>query len=170
MTLRRILGIAAVAAFVALVGGVAYGWANGVRFYNVESDSMSPALHRGDLVIDVPTTPTTVYQVGDIVTFHPTPGYTTTHRVAAVDSEGITTKGDANLSADVGQIVRENIVGRVVAAVPFGGFVASFFRQPLGIAALLLAIVAIYVLWQFAGDRKPEVAVESGETSEGASL
>jgi len=161
MTLRRILGFAAVAAFVALVGAVAYAWASGVRFYGVESDSMTPAFNRGDLVIDAPTTATTVYEVGEIITFHPTPGFTTTHRVFAVDASGVTTKGDANPTSDVGQIVRESIVGRVVAVVPFGGYVASFFQQPLAILALLVAIVAIYLLWQFADSGKPDTTTLS---------
>ena len=65
---------------------------------------MSPALGRGDLVVDAPVTTTTTYQVGDIITFHPTPGYTTTHRIVAVDAAGISTRGDANATADLGQI------------------------------------------------------------------
>ena len=87
---------------------------------------MSPAFGQGDLVIDVPTTTSTTYQVGDIITFHPTPGYTTTHRIVAVDAAGITTKGDANPSSDVGFIQPAMVAGRVAFSVPFGGYVAVF--------------------------------------------
>ena len=154
MTLRRTLTFTAAATLVALVGLVAYAWSNGVRFYAVESGSMSPAMGQGDLVIDLPTTATTTYRVGDIITFHPTPGYTTTHRIVAVDAGGISTKGDANPSPDLGQIQPSSIVGRVVAVVPFGGYVATIFRQPAGIVALLLVIVAVYLAWGLVRGRK----------------
>jgi signal peptidase len=158
MTLRRILTLTAVAALVAVVGVVAYAWSNGVRFYAVESGSMSPALRQGDLVVDAPTTATTSYRVGDIITFHPTPGYTVTHRIVAVDAAGISTKGDANQTDDLGQIPSTSVAGRVIAVVPFGGYVATFFQQPAGIAALLLVIVALYIAWELARGRKPAAA------------
>jgi signal peptidase I len=158
MTIRRILTLTAVAALVAVVAVVAYAWSNGARFYAVESGSMSPALRQGDLVVDAPTTATTSYRVGDIITFHPTPGYTVTHRIVAVGAAGISTKGDANSTDDLGQIPSTSVVGRVVAVVPFGGYVASFFQQPAGIAALLLVMVALYIAWELARGRKPAAA------------
>jgi signal peptidase I len=160
MTLRRILAFAFVAAFFAVVGLFGYAWSNGVRFYGVESGSMSPALGQGDLVIDSPTTPATEFRVGEVITFHPTPGYTTTHRIVAIDAVGITTKGDANASADLGQIPTTSVVGRVIGVVPFGGAVAAFFRQPAGIAALLVGIVALYLAWGLVQGRKPEASTD----------
>lgn len=159
--LKRILALAAAAALVAVVGLVAHGWSNGVRFYGVESGSMAPAFGQGDLVIDVPTTTSTTFQVGDVITFHPTPGYTTTHRIVALDDAGITTKGDANRSSDLGQIPPSSVVGRVVAVVPFGGSVAAFFRQPAGIAALLVGIIALYIAWGLVTGRKPDPSSDS---------
>ena len=156
MTLRRILAFTAVAALVAVVGVVVYAWSNGVRFYAVESGSMSPALRQGDLVVDAPTAATTSYRVGDIITFHPTPGYTVTHRIVAVDAAGITTKGDANSTADLGKIPPTSVVGRTIAVVPYGGYVATFFRQPAGIFALVLVIVVLYTAWGFVHVRKPD--------------
>jgi signal peptidase I len=155
MTLRRAFTLASVVALFAVIAIGAYAWSNGVRFYAVESGSMAPAMGQGDLVVDAPTTPTTTYQVGDIITFHPTPGYTTTHRVVAVDAAGISTRGDANSTDDVGQIQPGMIVGRVVAVVPFGGYVAAFFRQPAGIAALLAVLVGLYIAWGLVRGRKP---------------
>ena len=118
---------------------------------------MEPAIRAGDLVVDAPTTSTTTYLVGDILTFHPTPAYTTTHRVAAIDSGGITTKGDANSTADLGQIPPSSIVGRVVAVVPYGGYAVTFLRQPTGIVALLLLIVASALAWEIVR-RDPSIA------------
>ncbi|MBF6606602.1 MAG: signal peptidase I [Chloroflexi bacterium] len=168
MTLRRILTLMAVAAIVAVIGFAAYAWANGVRFYAVESGSMAPAVHAGDLVIDLPTTPTSTYRIGDIITFHPTPGTTTTHRIAALEAAGIVTRGDANPSSDVGYLQATSIVGRVAAVVPFGGYVAVFFRQPAGVAALLLFLVAAAFLWHFIGGSTPR-ADESVDAAREAS-
>jgi len=145
MTLRRVAAFLTVAALAAVVGSGAYAWSHGVRFYAVESGSMSPAMNAGDLVIDLPTTPTSKYQVGEIVTFHPTPGYITTHRIVAVEADGVSTQGDANSTPDLGQVPPENIVGRVVAVVPFVGRLALFLRQPGGLVALLL--VMGFTLW-----------------------
>jgi signal peptidase len=143
----RVLAFMALAAMAAVVAASAYEWSMGMRFYAVESGSMAPAMSPGDLVIDTPSAPTTSYHVGDVITFHPTPGYTTTHRIVAVDASGFTTKGDANRTADVGTVPSSSIVGRVVCVVPLGGYVAGFLRQPAGIAALLLAAVALYIAW-----------------------
>ena len=157
MIVRRFLTLVAAASLVVVIGVVAYAWANGVRFYAVESGSMSPAMHQGDLLIDLPTTATSTYRVGDIVTFKPTPDFIVTHRIVAIGADGISTKGDANTAADLGQIPAANIVGRVVAVVPVVGTVAAFFRQPAGIATLLVVIVVIYGAWHLAADRKPVV-------------
>ena len=154
MTLRRVAAFLTVAVLAAVVGGCAYAWSHGVRFYAVESGSMSPAMNAGDLVIDLPTTPTSKYQVGEIVTFHPTPGYITTHRIVAVEADGVSTQGDANSTPDLGQVPPENIVGRVVAVVPFVGRLALFLRQPGGLVALLLVMVAISVGWELVRDQK----------------
>lgn len=157
MTARLFVTLAAAASLVLVIGVVAYAWANGVRFYAVESGSMSPAMHQGDLLIDLPTTPTSTYRVGDIVTFQPTPGYIVTHRIVEIGAGGISTKGDANTAADLGRIPPSSIVGRVVAVVPFAGAVAAFFRQPVGIAALLAVMVVIYGAWHLSAARTPVV-------------
>jgi signal peptidase I len=155
MTLPRALALAITAVFIAVAGVAAYGWANGVRFYAVESGSMAPAFGQGDLVIDTPTSPATVFRVGDVITFHPTAGYTTTHRIIAVDATGISTQGDANQTADIGQIQAGDVIGIVVGVVPFGGYVAMFFRQPAGIAALIGVMVVLYLAWELLFARKP---------------
>lgn len=170
MTLRRILALAAVAALVAVVAGAAYAWSQGVRLYAVESGSMSPAVHDGDLVVDAPTTATTTYRVGEIITFHPTPGYTTTHRIVAIGPDGITTKGDANRSDDVGFIQPSMIVGREIAVVPYGGYVATLFRNPAGVAALVLIIVAFFIAWDLVRGRKTDAPTSPNATPDAPEL
>ena len=151
MTLRRIIAAVAAVVLVALVGGGVYAWSSGVRFYAVDSGSMAPTFDTGALVVDQPVTPATAFHVGDVVTFHPTPGYTATHRIAAIGPDGITTKGDANPSRDVGLIQPAMIAGRVAFSVPFGGYVAVFFQHPVGVVALLLLLLALLAIWQLTG-------------------
>ena len=151
MTFRRAFKLAAVVALLSVLAVGATAWSNGVRFYAVDSGSMSPTFNAGALVINLPVTPATVYQVGDVVTFHPTPGYTVTHRIAAIGADGITTKGDANRSSDVGYIQPNMIAGRVAFSVPFGGYVAVFFQHPIGVVALLLLLLALLAVWQLTG-------------------
>lgn len=166
MTLRRIVTLAVVAVLVAIGCALGYAWSQGVRFYAVESGSMSPAIAEGSLVVDAPTTATSTYRVGDIVTFHPTPGYTVTHRIVAIDASGITTKGDANTTDDISQVPPTSVVGRVIVVVPYGGYVAAFFRQPAGVFALILLVVALYVAWELLRGTKPHAPDSDGTESE----
>jgi signal peptidase I len=108
---------------------------------------MAPAFNTGALLVDLPVTPTTALHVGDVVTFHPTPGYTATHRIAALGAGGITTKGDANPSRDAGSLQPGMVVGRVALAIPYAGYAVVFFQQPLDVAALLLLLLGLLVVW-----------------------
>ncbi len=148
MNLRRIVGLIALVALVTVVGSGAYAWSNGVRIYAVDSGSMSPTFNTGALVVDIPVTAATAYEVGDVITFHPTSGYTATHRIVEISKEGISTKGDANPSSDIGYIQPSMIAGRVAFSVPFGGYAVVFLRNPFGVAALLVLLVGLAVVWE----------------------
>lgn len=151
MTLRRLIGLVVIVALLAAVGSAAWAWSNGIRFYAVDSGSMSPTFNTGALVVDQPVTAASVYQVGDVITLHPTPGYMVTHRIAAIDANGITTKGDANPTSDVGYVQPAMIVGRLAFSVPLLGYVAMLFQHPMGIAAFLLLIVGLFGAWELSG-------------------
>jgi signal peptidase len=141
MTLRRVFDLAFVVALLALFAAGALAWSNGVRPYAVDSDSMAPAFRTGALLIVVPLADADELQAGDVITFHPTPGYTATHRIVAVSPEGITTKGDANPSTDLGRVTRADVAGRVVFVLPFAGAVLGLVRQPVVLAILVLGIL-----------------------------
>lgn len=152
MHLRRLTGLVLVLALLAAAAGTGWAWVNHARFYAVDSGSMSPAIATGSIVVDLPTTPSTVFRIGDVITFHPTPGYTVTHRIAAIAQDGIATKGDANASRDVGSIQPDMIVGRVVLAVPYAGYMAVFFQHPEGVLALLVLLFALVAVWELTGE------------------
>ena len=100
----------------------------GVGLATVESNSMQPALSRGDLlVVGQETEPA----VGDIVVYQdPSIGL-------------VTTQGDANNTADV-PFDRSRIVGHVVAVVPALGLLVAALKTPAGVLiTLALALLLV---------------------------
>lgn len=115
----------------------------------VQSGSMEPAISTGAIVI---VKPFASYAVGDIVTFGKDTVYDvpTTHRIVGVgESRGETifeTKGDANEDKDHDNVRENDVIGRVVASVPYAGYILDFARKPMGFIALII-IPALMVIW-----------------------
>lgn len=98
----------------------------------VASNSMSPALKTGDVVISVPSDPSSI-KVGDIVQYTRAGyGISITHRVVSIEPSGstylITTKGDANNVAD-DPISVSGKIGKVVQVVPKIGLITIYLRD-----------------------------------------
>lgn len=137
----------------ALAGGMiaAISFAQGSRPLSVQSGSMAPTFHKGDLVITKPV-PDRRYAVGDIVTFiNPkNKRETITHRIVAVPphnaahSPRIITKGDANKATD-GHIPIHLIVGKVELSLPYAGYIFDFLRRPVGLL-LVIYIPALTII------------------------
>jgi signal peptidase len=117
-------------------------------FYAITSDSMSPTINRGDLVI-APRVYGGEVAEGDLIVFH-SPLQTSfkylTHRVTEVQllSNGtavIQTKGDANPEEDPFLLKDELIMGRVAAHIPAMGYALLTFSNPI-----TLAVIIIFVL------------------------
>ena len=107
----------------------------------VLSGSMEPALSVGDLLI---FTEEENYEVGDVVVYQSgrTP---VVHRIIALDAETVTTRGDANNTADEPFGV-QLIKGKVVTAVPFVGHLIWALKTPLGTASLVIAALLLMEL------------------------
>ncbi|QTE29689.1 signal peptidase I [Pengzhenrongella sicca] len=146
---RSALGRAAMAllvllTLVAVAGGVV-AWTQGYRLYAVRTGSMAPAYPTGTLVVVAPLAqevPTT----GSVITFRIGDGLVT-HRVFATSAGGLTTRGDANPSPDAWTLPLDRVVGSVVAAVPNGGYILVFFKQPTGALTLVSGLVSLTLLW-----------------------
>ena len=122
------------------------------------SDSMSPVMHAGDLLVVDNARPADV-RVGDIVTFsdHTRHGDLVTHRVVRkIDKEtsvSFVTKGDANTGVERWAMDRDGTLGVHALTVPKLGFVAAWFSKPtvrvmfLPIAALLLGGILVRRIW-----------------------
>jgi signal peptidase len=99
----------------------------GYHMYIVLSGSMKPAFDARSLIFVKPVEPESIKE-GDIVTYkgNDDKRSLTTHRVVEIDSSKpeklkFITKGDANEINDPEPVPAENLVGKMVFAVPYAG-------------------------------------------------
>ena len=120
-----------------------------VQLKIVKSGSMEPSIMTGSVVI---VKPTDSFAVGDVITFGADTGkqIPTTHRIIETRTDTgrtyYTTKGDANEEADPKQVATSDIIGRVILAVPYAGYILDFARQPLGFTLMIGIPAGIIIL------------------------
>jgi signal peptidase I len=160
---RRITTGVVLCALLATLGGGAWLLHRGYRVYAIRTGSMTPTYVPGDAVIDAPTAGRTP-DPGDVITFRGGPAGVTTHRVHRVLQDGIQTKGDANRTPDIGRVATTGVVGKVIHAVPHGGYVLYFLSQGTGVGAVVSTLVALALLWSlfFPGTPATAPAVTPG--------
>lgn len=136
--------------------------------YVVTSDSMSPAINAGDMVV-VRGVDATDIDTGSVITFRSESmaGSVVTHRVVEVvetgEGVGYRTKGDANEEADRSLVKPGQVVGSVWFTLPLVGHLVAFAQSDLGIIALvvvpalLLLGSELYALFLEADDDEEEV-------------
>ena len=93
--------------------------------------------------------PAASYAVGDVVTFGEDTArqIPTTHRIIADYGGGaFQTQGDANEEADPQAITEKDIIGKVVFAAPYAGYVLDFARQPIGFTLMIGIPAGIIVI------------------------
>ena len=143
-------GVAAVAVVVAVALTVvvaAPGLFGAESSYVVLSDSMSPAIESGDIVVVQDTAPGAVAE-GDVITYRnpdsdaSSPPFVT-HRVVNVrrTDDGdyrYRTKGDANEDPDPYTVPESAVIGTVWFAVPLVGHLVVFAQSTLGIVIFLI--------------------------------
>lgn len=104
----------------------------------VLSGSMEPEFSEGDLII---VKETDDYKPKDIVVFQDE-NTLVVHRIISIDGETITTKGDANESADE-PINASAVKGEVLFWIPFAGRIVGFLKTPIGTICIIAAAVAL---------------------------
>jgi signal peptidase I len=138
--------------FLAVAGGLLYlrAWP---PMATVMSDSMSPTIETGDVVVlrhleraprardviavRVPDAARSRYGYPPIVI----------HRVVKVARNGdITTKGDARQKPDPFTVRRHSAESRVVATIPSGGHLVAFFTSTVGLVWLAGGVLLLLVL------------------------
>ncbi|MGC1177411.1 MAG: signal peptidase I [Candidatus Saccharimonadales bacterium] len=134
---KRLIRAGTLLAVIVVLASLAYVQASGSKLLSVQSKSMVPAIHKGDLVT-VTSIPVSHLALGDVITFvNPRNSrQTITHRVVQLPSitngHKLTTKGDANTAADT-PIAASAVIGIVHHKLPYVGFALDFMRRPAGL-------------------------------------
>lgn len=118
---------------------------------NVLSNSMSPGIMAGDMII-IKRTPEEAIKKGDIITFmvkdEKGKPLLVTHRIQDITtSAGVKTfitKGDANNTSDEGTVKYSRIAGKYILKLHIIGKLSQFLKKPLGF--ILLIILPILLL------------------------
>lgn len=126
--------------------------------YVVLSDSMSPSIEAGDVVIVQERDPGNIEE-GDVLTFdaadpgeYGADGGTSivTHRVVEIaesdDGVEFVTQGDANNAPDSSPVEAEQVIGVVAFSIPFIGRIISFAGTRAGIALLIVVPCTLLVV------------------------
>ncbi|RLI58244.1 MAG: signal peptidase I [Candidatus Thorarchaeota archaeon] len=117
----------------------------------VTSDSMHPTLEVGHLLVLQAHAPEDIH-VGDIIVYNADwhPEAPIVHRVIQIEQVGgeyrYYTKGDNNVPRDRYYRTYEDIVGVVVFAIPYVGYITLFLHEPIGFFTVLaILIVFLFV-------------------------
>jgi signal peptidase I len=132
------VALLAIAISALVVAAISF-YAQGGRWFVVETPSMGIAAPVGTLVLTMPPQPSAL-RVGDVVTFHPptSPGETYTHRISRILPNGaLSTKGDVNGAVDPWQLGASDLVGSPIAVLPGLGWLIRGLPFLLGGALLL---------------------------------
>lgn len=144
-----------------LLAGIFLPASVGYQVRMVTSGSMEPTIHLGSVVI---VRPVADYQVGDIITFERSGEDATTHRIVSDEiASGVMqyrVKGDANDANDARAVPESEVLGKVLLTVPYLGYVLDFIRTPIGIAAIVLILLALYALGEMVKPKKQPISLK----------
>ena len=147
---------------VMVVGGVRM--APRYRPLVVRSDSMSPGIRTGDVIVTRMVRPGQVH-VGDVVTFQDPSraGELVTHRVTEMNREAgsfsFATRGDANTGVERWSVGSDGALGTLALRVPRAGSLTNWLATPW-VCSALFVFVALFVgyvtiRWIWAHPSKP---------------
>ncbi len=134
-------------------------FAAGLHFQTVLSNSMRPTVSAGDVAV-TESVPVSSLRVGDVIAFYPpNDAAPRLHRITSIETAGdgtsITTRGDANPADDPWHATLQGTTAhRLVAVVPFIGWLTEFRGPALILAGFLVGLVVLRELTR----RKVELA------------
>lgn len=114
--------------------------------YVIVSNSMHPAISKGDLVFAFPFN-TSLPKADDIIAFISPDDQKTVivHRVISASPNGYKTQGDNNNVSDSWIVPDSQVIGRIGFTVPYFGFLVSSIQSPRGFA-LIIGLPALLLL------------------------
>ena len=137
------------AVLVLVVTGLAFiHFSPGYRLLLVRSESMTPAVKMGDLIITGPIGGPINGEVapGTIITYEYSNDLIT-HRVESIKGEAIVTKGDAVEDADPWLVEMSAVRGVYMFKIPYVGYVTSFVQSKFGWFLSIIIPAALLVAW-----------------------
>jgi signal peptidase len=114
----------------------------------VLSDSMTPTLQSGDLVIYQKKTVDSISE-GDVVAFYDpdsSSNMIVTHRIVGMEENGFKTKGDANNAEDLSTVPNENLVGIYKARIPNLGNAVLYMQTTKGMLVCVVIPLCIVMI------------------------
>lgn len=151
-SLVRLLTAAVTLAVIALVVLLRAVPLTGRTTLVVGGPSMSPAIGIGSAIVLEPVDAARL-AVGDVVSIQNGPDRAIyTHRIVrVVERDGgpwLETKGDANAAPDPAIVPAPAVLGRVIVAIPYAGYLVALGSRPSGVVLLLgLAMALLLVGW-----------------------
>lgn len=123
----------------------------GFKNYIVLSNSMSPVINKGDMII-IRRFDIKKLKKGDIVSISPDRGIYITHYLAEIRSdEGfkIRTRSFGNESKDKWDywtINKNQYLGKYAFKIPYIGYIFLFLKSRIGLITILITVILIYIL------------------------
>lgn len=114
------------------------------------SGSMEPEMYKGDMII---VHETHDYKVNDIVVFQDN-RMLVTHRIVAINDDGIVTKGDANNVEDA-PISLNDIKGEVILCIPMIGTAINMLKSPIA-TICMIGLALLFIEKSHESDRKKD--------------
>ncbi len=129
--------------------GAAFPEISNYQIKVVLSRSMEPEIKVGSIIV---VSPGEEYEIGDVITFNidKKADIPTTHRIKdikVVSGESIyITQGDANFIEDMGEVQKDDVIGRVRLTVPLVGYFLKFVGSKIGFVFVVIgpAILIIF--------------------------
>ena len=118
------------------------------NLYTVRSESMTPAINMGDMVITGPLNGPINEEIkpGTIVTYEHGEELIT-HRVQSIDGNALVIKGDAVEDPDPWPVTLPDVRGVYLFKVPYAGYVPHFVKTKFGWFLAIIIPGALLVCW-----------------------
>jgi len=140
----------------------------GVQVYGVLTGSMEPEYPIGSLIY-VGRVDDGDLRVNDVITFSVSPNVIVTHRIVELVPDETNpmviryrTKGDANDEVDAALVGANDVIGRVMFAVPQMGYIANYIQHPPGIyvAILVCGLMIAFVFYTDSLENKQKTSFQ----------
>lgn len=135
-------------------GGILLPQVIGYNSYCVLGTSMEDKIMLGSLIY-MKKVPKEELKEGNTIVFETSEkkGEGIIRNIVEVDleKESYVTKAESSDYADASEVAYENILGKVVKVLPYGGFIVLFFQTKLGLIAAV-AIFLLLIVLQLLGD------------------